>query len=64
MRWALDDSLSEDTQKAKMGRSVLDALSRMPLSKDDREILRAATQRGFGRLGVLNCYSVEKFMGD
>lgn len=45
MRWALDASLSEDAQTAKMGRGALAALSRMQLSKDDREILRAATQR-------------------
>jgi hypothetical protein len=48
MRWALDASLSEDTQRAKMGRGALAALSRMQLSKDDRELLRVAIQRGSG----------------
>ncbi len=48
MRWALDASLSEDAQRAKMGRAVLAAISKLQLSKDDREILRAATQRGPG----------------
>lgn len=44
MRWVLDASLSEDDQRTKMGRGVLDALSRMPLSKDDRELLRIASE--------------------
>lgn len=48
MRWALDASLSEDAQRAKMGRGVLAALSRLPLSKNDRELLRVASQRGPG----------------
>lgn len=48
MRWALDASLSEDAQRAKMGRGVLAALSRLPLSKNDRELLRVASQSGPG----------------
>lgn len=48
MRWALDASLSEDAQRAKMGRGVLAALSRLPLSKNDRELLRVASESGSG----------------
>lgn len=48
MRWALDASLSHDAQRAKIVREVLAALSRLQLNKDDRELLRAATQRGPG----------------
>lgn len=48
LRWAIDASLSEDAQRARMGRGVLAALSRLPLSKNDRELLRAANERGFG----------------
>lgn len=48
MCWALDASLSENAQKVKMGHQVLDALSRLPLSKNDRELLRVASQRVSG----------------
>jgi hypothetical protein len=43
LAWALDASVSEDTQRAKMGRRVLGALSQVQLSDVDRELLRAAT---------------------
>lgn len=43
MRWALDASVSEDPRRARMGRRALAALSQLPLSKDDRAILSAAS---------------------
>lgn len=46
LRWALDASLSEDAQRAKMGRAVLAAISKLQLSKDDGEFLRVASRKG------------------
>lgn len=43
MRWALDASVSEDPRRAKMGRRALAALSQLPLNRDDRELLTAAS---------------------
>lgn len=45
LRWALDLSVSNDPRRARMGLHTLDALSRLPLKKEDRDLLTAASLR-------------------
>lgn len=45
IQWALDASVSNDPRKASMGQHTIDALLRLRLKKEDRDLLTAASVR-------------------